>query len=136
MKSLTINPRLSGRGVPLSERKLLLVGSVYVTILDKDQFPSNKDLHGYVSLFEELFHIVDKKTGDKGYRPYLYKDRTLLASRIARRISETDSAELLYELIAQHIAFVQSQNTDTKKVTHKKRATTTLLEDFNRTEDN
>lgn len=132
-----INSRLSGNGVPINERKLLLVGSVFETILNKDLFPSNADLHSYVEIFERLFKITDKKTGERGYRPYLFKDRTLLAARVGRKITETNNAEIMYKLIDNHVSFLRERSKiGSPSHPHvKKKKVTTLLDDFNSNPD-
>ncbi|WP_203624612.1 hypothetical protein [Lacticaseibacillus sp. 866-1] len=76
---LTQSTRLS-----VSQSTMMLSGLVYAMVLDKDLFKHNPDLEGFVlKIFRQWLPDHEQ------FRPYVYKSRTLLGSKISRIILDT-----------------------------------------------
>ena len=88
---------LNSKKYSFNEKKLLFVGIVSNTIYDKSLFPNNKLLNEYVTLFETSLSL------DEPYKEYLYKSRTLLASRVVKDILKNENDKDLLSLISSHI---------------------------------
>ena len=116
---------LNSKKYSFNEKKLLFVGIVSNTIYDKSLFQNNKLLNEYVTLFETILSL------DEPYKEYLYKSRTLLASRIVKDILKNEDDKDLLNLISAHNHFINRKNVHIKnsKVVKSKKSKT-LLDDM------
>lgn len=116
---------LNSKKYSFNEKKLLFVGIVSNTIYDKSLFSNNKLLNEYVTLFETSLSL------DEPYKEYLYKSRTLLASRVVKDILKNENDKDLLSLISSHILFINEKNVDNKnnKIVKSKK-NKTLLDDM------
>ena len=89
---------LTSNKFSLMQSKLLFMGITYEIILSKDFFPRNENLKPFI---EEVYvpKFADKKT----FKDYLYDSRTLLSSRVQRKIfsdlSYADIIEITNDII-------------------------------------
>ena len=90
---------LTQKQVSSYEKKIVFMGLLVSTIFDKSEFKKNEDLHAYISFYEHLFKIKD------GFKPYVYKSRTLLASRVVRLVNQTEDITILTKIFNYHINF-------------------------------
>lgn len=127
-----IDKKIIGSNLPMSERKLLFLGVLASTIFDTKRFKLNDDLHDYIAIYENAFNVVSKG-GEKGFRPYVFKSRTLLVSRILKLIFKTTDIELLNLIFNKHVKYLNDVVPTKKK--NKERHTTTLLEDLESEDD-
>lgn len=108
----------------MREKKYIFIGVVMETIFSKELFYRNSDLHEYVNIFEDLMKLTP-------YLDYLYKSRTMLASRVIKDLlNKKVNDDLIRLLIEKHIDFIEkyADNSDKKKST--KKSETSLLEDM------
>lgn len=122
---------LSSSKYTVADKKVMLIGSVTETIYDRIIFRNNDDLKKYTSIFEDYFKSTVHDFN--GYKEYLFKSRTLLASRISRMIFEADDSVGVRKLIDSHLAFIKEfdrgkKSEETIKKNLKKESS--LLDDF------
>lgn len=95
------------------------MGLLVSTIFDKSEFKKNEDLHTYISFYEHLFDIKD------GFKPYVYKSRTLLASRVVRLVNQTEDITVLTKIFNYHISFFYKNKKNSSSLQNE-----TLLGDY------
>lgn len=122
---------LSSSKYTVADKKVMLIGSVTETIYNHIIFKNNSDLKEYTNIFEEYFKSTVHNSS--GYKEYLFKSRTLLASRIARMIFEANDSVGIRKLIDSHLAFIRqidsTKNSEKSKRRSQKRESS-LLDDF------
>lgn len=122
---------LSSSKYTVADKKVMLIGSVTETIYNHIIFKNNSDLKEYTNIFEEYFKSTVHNFS--GYKEYLFKSRTLLASRIARMIFEANDSVGIRKLIDSHLAFIRqidsTKNSEKSKRRSQKRESS-LLDDF------
>lgn len=115
----------------IAEKKIMFIGSITKIIYDRNIFKNNDDLKRYIKIFQDYFEKTNYKF--TGYKEYLFKSRTLLASRISRMVFEDKSSVGTRFLIEQHVNFLNENNIEiikkNSKTTNKKNSTS-LLGDF------
>lgn len=82
---------ITSNKLSLTQSKLLFMGITYEIILRKDLFPQNEKLKPFI---EEVYVVrfADKEP----FKDYLYDSRTLLSSRIQRKIfSDLSYADII-----------------------------------------
>lgn len=97
----------------LSQSKLLFMGVLYEILLRTDVFPKNSDLKSFI---EDILNGYTKNNGI--FREYIYRSRTLLASRILRDIfDELEYTQIID--ITYKIEKIFESSIETKKNTSK-----------------
>ena len=110
---------LTQKQVSSYEKKIVFMGLLISTIFDKSEFKKNEDLHTYISFYEHLFDIKD------GFKPYVYKSRTLLASRVVRLVNQTEDITVLTKIFNYHISFFYKNKKNSSSLQNE-----TLLGDY------
>ncbi|MEI3654533.1 hypothetical protein [Lactococcus lactis] len=108
----------------MREKKYIFIGVVMETIFSKELFYRNSDLHEYINIFENLMKLTP-------YLDYLYKSRTMLASRVIKDLLNKEvNDDLIRLMIDKHIDFIEKYvgYSDKKKST--KKSESSLLEDM------
>ncbi|CAM3269073.1 hypothetical protein GHI93_04930 [Lactococcus hircilactis] len=108
----------------MREKRYIFIGVVMETIFSRELFTKNNDLHEYIHIFENLMKLTP-------YRDYLYKSRTMLASRVIKDLLNKEvNADLIRLMIDKHIDFIEKYvgYSDKKKST--KKSESSLLEDM------
>lgn len=129
MINKTINNMLTSQKYTIKDKKIIFIGEVTQTIYNKSLFTRNKDLHAYITLFENSLSL------NSPFKDYLYRSRTLLTSRVTRAIYNEQDSSIISELIYLHINFIKdSSNTQekTNKIAKQKddKKKESLLENF------
>lgn len=113
----------------MREKKYMFIGVVMETIFSRELFTKNNELHEYMHIFEKLMKLTP-------YRDYLYKSRTMLASRVIKDLLNKEvNDDLIRVMIDKHIDFIEKYAGYTDKKKSTKKSESSLLEDMIRSKN-
>lgn len=96
---------LKSKAISIEDKRKYFIGILVYTILDKQTFKRNEELKDYIKIIEDL-------DGVDIYKDYLYKSRTLLASRLAKDIKSILSDNQFLKLMKKHDNYFYNKNNE------------------------
>ncbi|SUM89506.1 hypothetical protein [Staphylococcus saprophyticus] len=95
-----VNKLFNYKNFSIEDKRKYFLGEVLHTILNKELFKKNEDLKEYIKVIER-FEVVNE------YKNYLYKSRTLLASRVLKDVELNFTESDLLILIKNHYNYLE-----------------------------
>ena len=98
MISNKLTTLLKSKNLSFVEKKTVFLGIIGSAIFSRANFKKNDDLHSYISIYENEFKIVNRRTKEPGFAKYVYESRPMLFSRIANQVYKLDDINRINKL--------------------------------------